>query len=117
MPKKATKKSSHKTKKTTVAVPAFHQHKVLQKAPNELAFVLADGTKLRSILELINALQEMNDEVFCHHVNSERNDFSNWVGDIYEEHELADEMKKLETKLDHELLLLRRVVKALEQKK
>jgi hypothetical protein len=48
----------------------------------ELYFYLADGRVIKNIPELISALREMEDWVFEHHVNSEKNDFVEWLSTI-----------------------------------
>jgi len=62
---------------------------IFLKCPKDKEFVLNDGTRMSSIKELIEGLESMTDSTFQHHVNSERNDFANWINDIFKEEELA----------------------------
>jgi transcription-repair coupling factor (superfamily II helicase) len=65
--------------------------------PN-LYFNLADGRIIKSVPELLDALKNMEDWVFKHHVNSKKNDFSNWVRDVYKDKKLAIAIKKSKRK-------------------
>ncbi|MFH0978798.1 MAG: DUF5752 family protein [Candidatus Woesearchaeota archaeon] len=114
---KHSKHTSKQPKRVEHPVQLKVVRKVLGKAPEEVGFLLADGRRLNSLYDLIHALQDMPDDVFRHHVNDERNDFSNWVNDVFEEPELANELRNINSKLDAELVLLRKMVKSLEHKK
>jgi len=63
----------------------------------ENAFKLVDGKVIKNILELKKALKEMNKEVFNCHVNSAKNDFYNWIKDIYQDKLLAESIKNTKT--------------------
>ena len=58
----------------------------------EQCFWVNNGIILRNLEELANSLPEMNDETFQHHLNSEKNDFSNWVKDVIGDKKLANEL-------------------------
>ena len=45
--------------------------------------------------------------------NSEKNDFSNWVGAVFNEEKLAADLKKSKTKEEHHVKVLKHVVKDL----
>jgi hypothetical protein len=47
--------------------------------PEGYELTLIDGRKLRSLLDLKNALRNMPDTVFASHVNPMRNDFAAWI--------------------------------------
>jgi 23S rRNA G2069 N7-methylase RlmK/C1962 C5-methylase RlmI len=55
----------------------------------EVYFRLADGRVLKSVPELLEALKNMEEWVYNHHVNAEKNDFANWIADVYGDEELA----------------------------
>jgi hypothetical protein len=84
------------------------------KAPEEHHFYLKDGRELKSVYELIDSFDNMPDDVFKHHVNTEKNDFANWLGDVFDEKDLAKEMKELNTARDTQLKLLKHVVSKLK---
>ena len=58
----------------------------------EQCFWVNNGPILKNIEELANALPEMNNETFHHHVNSEKNDFSNWIRDVIGDQKLANDL-------------------------
>ncbi len=66
--------------------------------PPEKYFYVCDGAVLRSIEDLFEYLQEMPENVFRHHVNEHRNDFHNWVRDVFQDHELALNLKNCSDK-------------------
>jgi len=53
-------------------------------------FYTKDGVAVRSIRELISVIARMPDETFYHHVSYQRNDFANWIRDIYRQPEVAN---------------------------
>ena len=64
----------------------------------EVYFYLADGSVLKSAYELYKAIDHIDANTFKHHVNPERNDFANWIGDIYRDKKLATSLRKCKTK-------------------
>ena len=58
----------------------------------EQCFWVNNGPILKNIEELSNALPDMNDDTFRHHVNSEKNDFSNWVKHAIGDEKLANDL-------------------------
>ena len=89
--------------------------KIAGHAPEEYHFVLADGRKLRDMLELVESLENMNEDVYRHHVNEVRNDFSTWVRDIFNEHELADEIAKLNNMVDTKITVMKHLLKKVKE--
>lgn len=67
------------------------------EAPIEKSFFLNDGRILRTLKDLKDALETMDDSTFYHHVTADRNDFANWVRDVFNQPELADKIAKAET--------------------
>jgi len=61
-------------------------------------FHLADGTSINSVASLANKLRIISDATFNYHVNSNKNDFANWVDHVYGNKALANEMKKAKTR-------------------
>jgi hypothetical protein len=62
-----------------------------------LAFHLCNGKVVSSVRELYDEIHHMTEDVFAHHVTADRNDFSNWVKDVYGEKKLAQDIKKAAT--------------------
>ena len=85
--------------------------KILGEAPVEQHFVVADGTKLKSILELADALETMSEEIFRHHANELKNDFSSWVKDVFYDHSLAEDISRAKNRFETQIAILRRMVK------
>ena len=56
-------------------------------------FYLCNGVILKNLDGLLNALQNIDDEVYKYHANNEKNDFCNWIKDIVGDTELAFNLK------------------------
>jgi hypothetical protein len=63
-----------------------------------LSFYCCDGKRLYSLTELCLALDNMQDGVFSYHVNTEKNDFHNWVRDVFKLDEIAKSILKVKNK-------------------
>jgi len=72
----------------------------LSNVPEERRFWCRDGNILNNLEELRSALKNMSNETYIWHVNSERNDFSNWINDIIGDSELARSIGKSKTKTE-----------------
>lgn len=66
-------------------------------AKPEHYFRLRDGRVVKNLSELVEALRNMSDDVFRHHVNSDRNDFYNWIRDIFKDGVLAHRVRNSRT--------------------
>ena len=70
--------------------------------PDHQYFVLANGAPVKHVGELAAILDQLEDHVFNHHVSPERNDFHNWIKDVFQDVELArkvvgvDDKKRLQ---------------------
>ncbi len=69
------------------------------KAPEGKEFRLANGDIIRSISELIDKLEQMNDEIFFQHVREDnnsgvRNDFAVWLRDVFGMEDSFQELNK-----------------------
>ncbi len=65
---------------------------ILKDIPPHLYFWTKKGIVIRNLEELLAILEQMDDETFTHHVNNEKNDFSNWIKSVFHEKELAEEI-------------------------
>ena len=101
------------SKKPLQTVEVIIRKKVLGEAPEEHHFVVADGRKLKNIIELADALETMSEEIFRHHVNEAKNDFSAWVKDVFYDHSLAEDISRAKNRLETQIVLLRRLIKEL----
>ena len=107
-----TASSKHESKKPT-QIEVIIRKKVLGEAPVEQHFIVADGRKLKNIIELADALETMSEEIFRHHANEFKNDFASWVKDVFYDHSLAEDMTRAKNKLETQIAILRRLVKEL----
>ena len=85
--------------------------KVLKKCKPSLAFVLSDGKQLRSLVHLIDELENMPDDVFNHHVNEFKNDFSSWIRNVFKDEILADELQLVNDRIETQRTLLKHTVR------
>lgn len=72
----------------------------MQAINPENYFILKDGTVIKDLYQLNHYLKKMPSDVFSFHVNAQKNDFYNWIKDIFKEKGLAAEVKKARTKYD-----------------
>ena len=72
--------------------------KFLDNVKPENNFILNNGFVIKSIPELANVLDELDDNVFYHHVNNERNDFANWIQNCIGDSVLVNRIRKISTK-------------------
>jgi hypothetical protein len=79
-------------------------------AKPEQYFILATGVPLKNLKELCNALENMNDWVFNHHVNDYRNDFASWAREVLGEKELAEEINTIKNPREMEIKIMRHLV-------
>jgi hypothetical protein len=71
---------------------------ILENVKPEYVFITKDGQKIRSISQLQKSLVKMSDDVFDHHTKQGRNDFSNWIRDIYKDKALAETAVRCKSK-------------------
>lgn len=88
---------------------------VLGHAPEEYHFVLKDGTRLKNLYDLIDALANMHEDIYNHHVNEQKNDFANWIEDIFEDKNLAKEIKQINNQVETKIALMKKIIKELRE--
>lgn len=54
---------------------------------------MKDGRKIKDIDELKEVLKKLDDSVFSFHVNENKNDFANWIRDVFNYHGLAERIR------------------------
>ena len=91
--KKVTKKAVKKTAKKTTKKKAGN-FKALVCAPEQECFWTTDGQVLKDLEQLKMAFGSMEDEVFLHHANKEKNDFADWVELVLGDKDCADALRK-----------------------
>jgi hypothetical protein len=75
------------------------RNKKLARVPEQYVFYCCNGSVFRDMAELAAGLAAMTDEAFAYHSNEEKHDFSNWVRDIIEDIELADDLAMARSRL------------------
>ncbi|MFP4402998.1 MAG: DUF5752 family protein [Nanoarchaeota archaeon] len=84
---------------------------IKKRIPQNKKFVLADGKIISNIKELAMEIENMQDNIFYHHVNENKNDFANWIKDVIKEIKLAENLMTIKEKQEFELKLLKHIVK------
>jgi hypothetical protein len=82
---------------------------VIQDIPPEKYFVLRSGSIIKSLDELAHNMDRISDEDFSFHVNDGKNDFANWIRDVFGRSDLADSMVPVKDKKGSQIVLLKHV--------
>ena len=90
---------------------------VFSEVGQDKVFWLKDSSILKSLVELKDRLDFMPDDIFFFHANSEKNDFYNWVKDIYQNQSLANKIKNAKTRQELKILLEKELKPKIEIKK
>jgi hypothetical protein len=96
------------------AVPVKKHVLYVEVTPDKY-FVLCDGRKVKSCKELADILQSINDDMFKYHVTDTKNDFSNWINDVFGEQDLAKKIKTIRSRLDTSIELYRAMFDRLDK--
>ena len=107
--KKAASKQATKKKTVKKASKAAAKKSVKQNAPTEQCFIMVDGHKLKNVKELADVMEKIEDHVFHHHVTNDRNDFANWLRDVFKEIDLAAEVSGCRDKHHVQLVLYKHI--------
>lgn len=103
--RKTARKATKKTTKKTAKPGKLSVYKLAEDAPKSRYFVLANGKPVKHVAQLAEVLEDLEDHVFHHHVNPERNDFHNWVKDVFKDLELAKKMLGVDNKRHLQLVI------------
>jgi len=87
---------------------------IYDDVPGFKDFVTLDGAKLKNLSQLAEKLEYMDDHVYKHHANEKKNDFSNWVGAVMDDKELANALIGKEQQEAH-VTVLKHMIKKLRQ--
>jgi hypothetical protein len=113
-PTKITSSATNQVK-IVVPPPVVKKHILYVEVSPDKYFVLCDGRKIKSGKELADILQLINDDMFKYHVTDAKNDFSNWINDVFGEVELAKKMRSMKNRLDMSIELYRNMFDKLEK--
>jgi hypothetical protein len=107
--KKAPKKSPAKAAASRPVTSRMRVYNLTRDIPSDKYFVLANGKPVKNVAELAAILDVLEDHVFNHHVSSERNDFHNWIKDVFEDVELARKVVGVNNKKHLQLVIYRHI--------
>ena len=85
-------------------------------APQPNYFVLCNGKPVKSIKELADVMDNIEDHVFTHHTKDGKNDFSAWVNDVFKEVELAKKLTGASDKKHFQLIVYKHIADKFLQK-
>ena len=111
--KKTSSKKKVKTKTKKKAKASSKNVDALKKVDHQCYFMVVDGSVIRSLYELAEALEWMSDDAYYYHVTQDRNDFCNWVNDIIKDTELAKKMGEAPNRERCQIIVLRHIIKKL----
>lgn len=83
---------------------------ILKNVDQDHYFHVANGTIIRSLLEMDEALTQMSEETFHYHVNPSKNDFANWIRNTIKDEDLAAALEKINDKPTIQMIILRSIV-------
>lgn len=82
---------------------------IKRDAPETSYFVLCNGKSVKNIKELADVMEELEDQIFNHHVTPDKNDFATWIKDIFKDIELAEKLAGLKDKKHMQLVLYKHI--------
>ncbi len=89
-----------------------------QDTKPEKAFYCADGRVFKNLKELAEALKGISPEAYSHHANECRNDFCNWIRDVYGSKQLAERIASAKSSAEAARIVEKALApKALRKKK
>jgi hypothetical protein len=97
-----------------VAAPLIKRLLYVEVTPDKY-FVLCDGRKLKSGKELADTLQSISDDMFKYHVTDTKNDFANWINDVFGEPDLAKKIRTIRNKMEVSVELYRHMFDKLDK--
>jgi len=68
--------------------------RVLSDTSGDKCFFCHDGCIAKSLHELAECLAYITEEAYYHHVTPLKNDFSNWVRDVFGDDKLANDLTR-----------------------
>ena len=108
-------KLKQKPKDAATDIPKGKSMKIFVEISPENYFVLCDGRIIKDYKELANILESVNDDIFYYHVNNDKNDFANWINDIFKEQELADNLRMAKSRVEILALLYKNMFEKSEK--
>lgn len=78
-------------------------------APYEKEFVFQDGKRAKNIIEISEIAEKISDEEFFNFVNTNKNDFANWINDVLLDTKLAELLRTTISREQTKLYLRQRL--------
>lgn len=107
------KKSAKKTTKKVAIKKAVgknaNNNRKLVVATGANCFWVHNGPILRDLVELEEALNDMTEKMFLHHVSRRRNDFADWIEVILKDSETAMAFRKAKKPQTARAIVLRQL--------
>lgn len=72
--------------------------KKIKQVDGDLRFFAANGQVIGSIEELSQCISTFDVHILNHHINDERNDFADWVENVFENKTLAKKLRKAKSR-------------------
>ena len=79
-------------------LPYADAERILSDVHHTKHFHTKKGVIVKNVNELKDQLQQMDDAEFSHHVNTDKNDFKEWVQHVVNDSDLADQLGKCRTR-------------------
>ncbi len=116
MAKKRAKAAKKRAAKVVQARPharieVIYRKKEFGKAPVEKHFVLHDGRKIESMFQLVDELETMSEDAFRKYVTEWKNDFAQWVRDVFEAPGLADEIQQVRNRMETQRAVMKHLLR------
>jgi hypothetical protein len=99
----------------TTIIPIAKKHTLYVEVTPDKYFVLCDGRKVKSGKELADILQLISDDMFKYHVTDTKNDFSNWINDVFGEPDLAKKLRTVRNRFETSIEIYRCMFNKLEK--
>lgn len=64
---------------------------------SEKSFWLSDGRVFRNLKDLAIAFETMDESVWNYHVTDEKNDFANWIEDVFGQEQLGAAIRRVKS--------------------
>ncbi len=92
-------------------IEIVYRKKEFGKAPVEKHFVLHDGRKLDNLFQLVDELETMSEDAFRNYVTDWKNDFANWVRDVFEAPGLADDIQRVRNRIETQRAIMKHLLR------
>ncbi|PIU14443.1 hypothetical protein COT20_02670 [bacterium (Candidatus Gribaldobacteria) CG08_land_8_20_14_0_20_39_15] len=80
---------------TKITIKKSAKKSTYVNVPPEKSFWFCDGQVAKNLKELAVILEKMPQNVFEHHANNNKNDFSRWIADVFGDVALAKGIQKI----------------------